>query len=87
MMLPHPETPSAPAPAPRGLPACLPACERVRRVEFGPLAKTISVKIRRVELRDREAQAALPGAEPLTGEWRDSPFPELTRNNKAPITP
>lgn len=60
----------------------LPAYERVRRVEFGPLPKTISGKIRRVELRDVEAQAALPGAEPLTGEWRDSQFPELTTTSR-----
>jgi len=55
----------------------LPAYERVRRIEFGPLPKTISGKIRRVELRDREAQAALPGAAALPDEWRDAQFPEL----------
>ncbi|KQQ27921.1 AMP-binding protein [Frondihabitans sp. Leaf304] len=57
--------------------SALPAYERVRRVEFGPLPKTISGKIRRVELREREDRAVLPGAEPLTGEWRDTDFPEL----------
>ena len=58
----------------------LPAYERVRRVEFGSLPKTISGKIRRVELRDREAQAALDSDEQLPGEWRDSQFPELARS-------
>ncbi|GAA1387210.1 AMP-binding protein [Pseudonocardia kongjuensis] len=47
---------------------------RVRRLEFTELPKTISGKIRRVELRRREtdqpeAAAAL--------EWRDDAFPEL----------
>jgi acetyl-CoA synthetase len=55
----------------------LPAYERVRRVEFGPLPKTISGKIRRVELRDREALAASTGAVPFPGEWRDQQFEEL----------
>ncbi len=59
--------------------------QRVRRVEFYELPKTISGKIRRVELRSREAElAATPreeappreGAEPRA-EWRDSDFPEL----------
>ncbi|WP_281278588.1 AMP-binding protein [Streptomyces tateyamensis] len=45
---------------------------RVRRLEFFELPKTISGKIRRVELRTREQQ----GAE-LAGEWRDDQFPEL----------
>nr|WP_145908454.1 AMP-binding protein [Kitasatospora viridis] len=45
---------------------------RVRRLEFYELPKTISGKIRRVELRTREQQ----GAE-LTEEWRDDQFPEL----------
>ncbi len=30
--------------------------QRIRRLEFGPLPKTISGKIRRVELREREQQ-------------------------------
>ncbi|GAA4265749.1 AMP-binding protein [Frondihabitans peucedani] len=64
----------------------LPAYERVRRIEFGPLPKTISGKIRRVELREREAQAALPGSEPLTGEWRDGDFAELSSGTRR-ITP
>ncbi len=53
--------------------------QRVRRVEFFELPKTISGKIRRVELRGREEQLAggEPGAAPETGEWRDDQFPEL----------
>jgi acetyl-CoA synthetase len=45
--------------------------QRIRRLEFYELPKTISGKIRRVELRAREA-----GEEPR-GEWRDDQFPEL----------
>ncbi len=66
--------------------------QRVRRIEFAELPKTISGKIRRVELRAREQQLASgrahrsePGASPgptgeITGdgtEWRDDQFPEL----------
>ncbi|MBT2503856.1 AMP-binding protein [Curtobacterium sp. ISL-83] len=54
----------------------LPAYERVRRVEFAVLPKTISGKIRRVELREREVAAAAAG-ERIAGEWRDADFPEL----------
>jgi acetyl-CoA synthetase len=54
----------------------LPPYERVRRVEFFELPKTISGKIRRVELRQREADAAAAG-ERLPDEWRDDQFPEL----------
>lgn len=46
--------------------------QRVRRVEFFELPKTISGKIRRVELRARE----LEGRD-LSGEWREEQFPEL----------
>ncbi len=42
----------------------LPPFQRVRRLEFFELPKTISGKIRRVELRDREAAAARDGVEP-----------------------
>ena len=49
--------------------------QRVRRIEFFELPKTISGKIRRVDLRAREVDAV---AEPLTTtEWRDDQFPEL----------
>lgn len=47
---------------------------RVRRVEFYELPKTISGKIRRVELRARENDHA---DDRLTKEWRDEDFPEL----------
>ncbi|MFG1823897.1 AMP-binding protein [Microbispora bryophytorum] len=50
--------------------------QRVRRLEFAELPKTISGKIRRVELRARESDAAQAGAS-LSGEWRDDQFPEL----------
>ena len=49
--------------------------QRVRRIEFFELPKTISGKIRRVDLRGREEQAAL-GRGTVT-EWRDEQFPEL----------
>ncbi len=50
--------------------------QRVRRLEFAELPKTISGKIRRVELRAREqdAGAAATGA---GREWRDDQFPGL----------
>jgi acetyl-CoA synthetase len=50
--------------------------QRVRRLEFRELPKTMSGKIRRVELRDREEEAARPGV-PALQEWRDDQFPEL----------
>jgi acetyl-CoA synthetase len=49
---------------------------RVRRLEFGELPKTISGKIRRVELRQTENQRATAGTrEPA--EFREEDFPEL----------
>jgi acetyl-CoA synthetase len=51
--------------------------KRIRRLEFAELPKTISGKIRRVELRHREAQLhADPHARP-DSEYRDEDFPEL----------
>ena len=52
---------------------------RVRRVEFFELPKTISGKIRRVELRGREDELAAGTAHFATGtrEWRDEDFPGL----------
>jgi acetyl-CoA synthetase len=47
----------------------LSAFELVRRIEFFPLPKTISGKIRRVELREREEDAYRRGEEIQT-EWR-----------------
>jgi acetyl-CoA synthetase len=49
---------------------------RVRRLEFADLPKTISGKIRRVELRARESDLAGAG-QTAEGEWRDDQFPEL----------
>ncbi|MEB3369655.1 AMP-binding protein [Saccharopolyspora mangrovi] len=46
--------------------------QRVRRLEFFDLPKTISGKIRRVELRAREEDAPRDDT-----EWRDDQFPEL----------
>jgi acetyl-CoA synthetase len=46
----------------------------VRRLEFAELPKTISGKIRRVELRRAEAARTERGAD----EFRESDFPELT---------
>ncbi|GAB94143.1 acetyl-CoA synthetase [Kineosphaera limosa] len=45
--------------------------QRIRRLEFGELPKTISGKIRRVELRHREE--GIVGNRP-EGEWRDDDF-------------
>ena len=50
--------------------------KRVRRLEFAELPKTISGKIRRVELRQREAGLAKTG-ERAAGEFRIEEFPEL----------
>ncbi len=47
--------------------------KRVRRLEFAELPKTISGKIRRVELRRAEAARTERGA----GEYREEDFPEL----------
>jgi acetyl-CoA synthetase len=49
--------------------------KRVRRVEFAELPKTISGKIRRVELRD--AEQARDGNERGRGEFREEDFPDL----------
>jgi acetyl-CoA synthetase len=47
--------------------------KRIRRLEFADLPKTISGKIRRVELRTAEqAHDARP-----EGEYRDDDFPDL----------
>jgi acetyl-CoA synthetase len=50
--------------------------KRVRRIEFSELPKTISGKIRRVELRDRESALAERG-ERAADEFRIEDFPEL----------
>jgi acetyl-CoA synthetase len=49
--------------------------QRVRRIEFHDLPKTISGKIRRVELRTREQD--LPDEARAKSEWRTDQFPSL----------
>ncbi len=53
--------------------------KRIRRIEFCELPKTISGKIRRVELRNSELQRGEPGARPA-GEFREEDFPALKRS-------
>jgi len=55
--------------------ATLAPYKRIRRIEFYDLPKTISGKIRRVELRQRETRN-LGTREP--GEFREEDFPELS---------
>jgi acetyl-CoA synthetase len=50
--------------------------KRVRRLEFSDLPKTISGKIRRVELRRTEEMNATAGAR-ASGEFREEDFPEF----------
>ncbi|MFC4946669.1 AMP-binding enzyme, partial [Pseudonocardia sp. GCM10023141] len=54
--------------------------QRVRRLEFFELPKTISGKIRRVDLRGREEQAA--NGETTVTEYRDDQFPELRSDTR-----
>lgn len=49
---------------------------RIRRIEFSDLPKTISGKIRRVELRHREAANVESGRRPAF-DFREEDFPEL----------
>jgi acetyl-CoA synthetase len=51
--------------------------KRIRRLEFGELPKTISGKIRRVELRAGEADKHGDPEAAVAGEWSDRDFPEL----------
>ena len=51
---------------------------RVRRLEFSELPKTVSGKIRRAELRERENPATRRSA-PTQAEYRYEDFPELRR--------
>ncbi|MEY9214888.1 AMP-binding protein [Thermobifida halotolerans] len=57
--------------------------QRVRRLEFAELPKTISGKIRRVELRQREEEIAADGSGTAPREWRDDQFPELRPGDAA----
>jgi acetyl-CoA synthetase len=53
--------------------------KRVRRLEFSDLPKTISGKIRRVELRQAEEARAREGTR-FEAEFREEDFPELGRS-------
>jgi acetyl-CoA synthetase len=55
----------------------LSAYKRVRRLEFSELPKTISGKIRRVELRGRENEVHADAEAPVEGEYKDTDFPEI----------
>ncbi len=55
----------------------LAAFKRIRRLEFAELPKTISGKIRRVELRAREAELHADADARPEGEYRDEDFSEL----------
>jgi acetyl-CoA synthetase len=50
--------------------------QRVRRIEFAEVPKTVSGKIRRVELRAAES-AGSDGDGRRPGEYREEDFPEL----------
>jgi len=50
--------------------------KRIRRIEFAPLPKTISGKIRRVELRQHENEMRQQGARGAAEYWEED-FPEL----------
>jgi acetyl-CoA synthetase len=62
----------------RHLRAQLAPYKRVRRIEFAELPKTISGKIRRVELRRAEIDRQNAPDRP-PNEWREEDFPELTQ--------
>jgi acetyl-CoA synthetase len=51
--------------------------KRIRRLEFSELPKTISGKIRRVELRAREETNRATDGTAVDGEWCEDDFPEL----------
>jgi len=51
--------------------------KRIRRLEFAELPKTISGKIRRVELRASEGDKHGDAEAAVAGEWSDKDFPEL----------
>jgi acetyl-CoA synthetase len=55
--------------------------KRVRRIEFGELPKTISGKIRRAELRQREAARRDDDVRGAMEFWEED-FPELRRRRK-----
>ncbi|MFO0583711.1 MAG: AMP-binding protein [Anaeromyxobacter sp.] len=58
--------------------------KRVRRLEFSDLPKTVSGKIRRIELRKREQQHA-PGGTRRPNEYWQEDFPELKESAPLPL--
>lgn len=58
--------------------------KRVRRLEFSDLPKTVSGKIRRIELRKREQQHA-PGGVRRPHEYWQEDFPELKETAPLPL--
>jgi acetyl-CoA synthetase len=56
----------------------MPAYSRIRRLEFAELPKTISGKIRRGELREREEQLGVGGGSSSV-EFREDYFLNLKR--------
>ncbi len=59
----------------------LSAHKRIRRLEFSELPKTISGKIRRVDLRGREKDLHQDQTTVVSGEWSYDDFPELRSNS------
>lgn len=55
--------------------------QRIRRIEFAELPKTLSGKIRRADLRRREIEREASGARG-SDEYREEDFPELRRGSK-----
>jgi acetyl-CoA synthetase len=55
--------------------------KRIRRIEFCELPKTISGKIRRVQLRKLEQEARAPGVRRATEFWEED-FPDLRTQRK-----
>lgn len=62
----------------RHIRATLPPYKRIRRIEFAELPKTISGKIRRVELRRREQEQERPDGTRGALEFWEEDFPELS---------
>ncbi len=58
--------------------------KRVRRLEFSDLPKTVSGKIRRIELRKREQQRA-PGETRRQNEYWQEDFPDLQESAPLPL--
>ena len=64
----------------------LPPYLRIRRLEFGELPKTISGKIRRVQLRERE-NALAHASKTAPDEYRDDMFPTLRGSGQGGTRP